>query len=517
MALILFAGLCAADSAKAASYVNPNQVYSYERMTYDMKVLARKYPSIVQYRSLGKTPYGREIWAIKLGKGDATVFYNSSHHAREWLTTNLVMEMIDQYSEAYMAKRTFEGYNVQSVLNNTSIWFVPMVNPDGVTLQQKGLNAFPKSIHSKLIKMNNGSRNFKRWKANAQGIDLNRQYPANWDSLSRNSSVKSPSFKNFSGYRPLQAVEAQKIAQFTAFVDPEITISYHTSGRILYWHFKNKPQFIDRDRRIAEAYGRMSRYTLVKPSSNPSGGGYKDWFIQTYNRPGLTPELSYGVYETNPPISVFNEEWKRNRKAALYVAAEGDKLWEAKVSDANYNITTFEKVPLYDRPNTSHKTKLTLNPAYVKVTGTYKDYLRIGTTYGPKWIKKGYYINGTYKKISMPILLTEKTQLHSMPFTAKAGTYINPQTVKAVKSYNGWYAIQTVNGEKWIKPVNAVLNFNPVEANEQAVITTAVDWYDYPHTTKKRAVQLQPQTVTVKQVWGTWRYVTAAEGEGWIK
>lgn len=58
------------------------------------------------------------------------------------------------------------------------MWFVPMVNPDGVTLQQEELKAFPISLHASLLEMNEGSKNFKRWKANAKGIDLNRQYKA---------------------------------------------------------------------------------------------------------------------------------------------------------------------------------------------------------------------------------------------------------------------------------------------------------------------------------------------------
>ncbi|MGA4718505.1 M14 family zinc carboxypeptidase [Fictibacillus nanhaiensis] len=516
-AALLFASVLLVQPAKATSYVNPNQVYTYERLTLDIKMLAKKYPGLVEYQSLGKSPYGREIWAVKLGKGDATVFYNASHHAREWLTTNIVMEMLDQYSEAYSRNAKFEGYDVRKVLNGTSIWFVPMVNPDGVTLQQKGLNAFPKSVHKKLIKMNGGSKNFKRWKANGQGIDLNRQYPANWNNLSKNSSVKSPAYKNFSGTKPLQTLETQKLTKFTYFEDPEITVSYHSSGRILFWYFNNKAQYLERDRKIAQAYGSMSRYSLVKPSKSPAGGGYKDWFIQTFNRPGLTPEISYHVGETNPPLSVFNEEWKRNRKAGLYIANEGKKLWEQKVIDANFNITTFQRVPLYNRPNTQHKTSMYLSPAYVKVTGIYNDYFRVSTSNGPKWIKKGQYIQGTYKKINTQLWLTEKTQLHRAPIAATAGTFINSQVVQAVKSYGDWYAIQTPNGEKWIKPHNEIVNYQPKDISKVISLTTLNDWYEYPIETKKKEKRITPQDVTSSKQWGQWYLIQTTEGQGWIK
>ncbi len=43
---------------------------------------------------------------------------------------------------------------------------------------------------------------------------------------------------------------------------------------------------------------------------NSSFAGYKDWFIQDYNRPGFTIEAGIGV---NPlPISQFDEIYRDN-------------------------------------------------------------------------------------------------------------------------------------------------------------------------------------------------------------
>src|SRR5699024_9203394 len=127
---------------------------------------------------------GRNIYAIKLGKGKTEIFMNGSHHAREWLTTNLLMEMIDVYSQAYANNSKVAGYNARQILNNASIWFVPMVNPDGVTLVQKG--ALSAKRPAEVIRINDGSTNFNRWKANIRGVDLNRQYPADWAHIQRN-------------------------------------------------------------------------------------------------------------------------------------------------------------------------------------------------------------------------------------------------------------------------------------------------------------------------------------------
>lgn len=371
---------------EAASYVNPNQTYTYEMMTSNIKTLAQKYPGLVQYRSLGKTPYGRDIWAVKLGRGDATVLYNASHHAREWITTNIVMEMIDQYSEKYILNSSMDGYNVAHVLNNTSIWFIPMTNPDGVTLQQKGLAAFPTASHANLIKMNGGSKDFKRWKSNAQGIDLNRQYPARWEEI--NNNAKSPSYKDYKGTAPLVTAEAKAVSALTYLVDPEITNSYHTAGRILYYHFNYGTGTYEGDNTLGAALANMTGYRLIPPDTNlSSGGGYKDWFIQKFKRPGFTFELALYAGETNPSITIFPEEWARNKKAGLYMAIEGDRRWENRITPLTKTISLTQKVPLYDRPNINHKmAAASLYAGTYKVNASYGNFYRIQTILGPKWI-----------------------------------------------------------------------------------------------------------------------------------
>ncbi|GAA0388694.1 hypothetical protein [Paenibacillus motobuensis] len=50
-----------------------------------------------------------------------------------------------------------------------------MVNPDGVTLSQQGTAGLSADLAKTLKQYNGNSTNFNRWKANMQGIDLNRQ------------------------------------------------------------------------------------------------------------------------------------------------------------------------------------------------------------------------------------------------------------------------------------------------------------------------------------------------------
>ncbi|MFD1885133.1 M14 family zinc carboxypeptidase [Paenibacillus wenxiniae] len=324
-------------SAASRSIVDATATYTYERMTKDIGTLAATYPDIITYRSIGKTKYGRDIWAVGLGKGTATIFINGSHHAREWLTTTLNMTMIEQYAAAYTANRTYEGYPARTTLDKTTIWFVPMVNPDGVTLQQFGLSAFPASVHTALIRMNGGSTNFKRWKANPQGIDPNRQYDSYWATLEAN--IAYPFWRNHKGTAPVQTPENQALVRFTREIDPEIAVSYHSAGRIIYWSFHTLPANLPRDKRLANTFSNLTGYRLMPQRSDSSGGGYTDWFITTFNRPAFTPEIGIKPGETNLPVSAFPEEWRRNKKIGLWLAQEGYSLWNKRHPNPVQNIS----------------------------------------------------------------------------------------------------------------------------------------------------------------------------------
>lgn len=390
LAFILFVPtLLLQGQAEAASntIVNPSVTYTYAAMTRNIQSLAKKYPDLIQYKSIGKTKYGRDIWAVGLGHGQATVFINGSHHAREWLTTTLNMYMLEQYAIAYTANRSFEGYNTRQILDRTTIWFVPMVNPDGVTLQQQGTSAFPASVRTALIKMNGGSTNFKRWKANAQGIDPNRQYDAYWSTIEDN--IPYPFWKNHKGTSAVQTAENQATTSFTYEIDPEIAVSYHSAGRILYWNFHTLAQNLSRDKRLANIFTSFTGYSQVSPNNKPSGGGYTDWFITTFGRPAFTPEIGIKTGETNLPLSAFNEEWRRNKKIGLWIAQEGYSLWLKKnpnTPSVPTTPTTPEQPPTESRRSlnvTLDGTNITKEiPAFTQNKVTYISYKPLLTQYG---------------------------------------------------------------------------------------------------------------------------------------
>lgn len=305
-----------------ANIVDGEKMYTYEVLTEDLVELVEKYPQLITYKSLTTTTYGRKIWAIKLGHGDTTILLNGAHHAREWMTSAVLMKMLETYAEAYNGKQKIDG-QPSNILNDVTIWFVPMVNPDGVTLQQFGRYAFPAYTHQGFIEMNDGSTNFRRWKANIHGIDLNRQYPANWENLEGVS--KKPSYQFYKGKEPLEADEVKALVNFTYEVEPEIAVSYHSSGNVLFWgyHLWGLTHTTDYTKdfyNIAEKIEELTTYKLEHPESYQQGGGYTDWFVEEFEKPGLTVEIGDPIEDNSLPLANFPKIWERNKGLGLFVA-----------------------------------------------------------------------------------------------------------------------------------------------------------------------------------------------------
>jgi g-D-glutamyl-meso-diaminopimelate peptidase len=308
-----------------AKVVETNSPYTYEEMKDDLEKLNHQYRA-VKVKKIGETHFGRDIYAIRLGKGKKNIVLIGAHHGREWITSMLLMNKLEVYADLYQRKREF-GTISTDILNDVSIWFIPMLNPDGVTIQQNKLNLFPKKHREALVFMNAGLENFERWKANGVGVDLNRQYPAGWKELTDGPQV--PFYQFYKGKRPLATKEIKAVTAFIHDINPEIAVAYHSAGREIFWNYKNGKQ-LKRDKQIAKKISTLTGYPLAKPPKHATGGGFTDWFITTYHRPAMTIEVSPLVGETSPPLSVFKTEWERNKYVGLTLAEEAKHLKRRK-------------------------------------------------------------------------------------------------------------------------------------------------------------------------------------------
>ncbi|MBR7122692.1 MAG: D-alanyl-D-alanine carboxypeptidase family protein [Oscillospiraceae bacterium] len=263
--------------------VKPTDTYTYEQMLSDIATLKALYPDQITVSSIGKSELGKDLPVILLGNTSAKqhVFIQAAIHGREHMTAWLAMTMAD-----YALSQN------QLAAGDVCYHIVPMSNPDGVEISQTGklLTAEQKAIYKKDLAAgytNSGTAYYaKNWKANALGVDLNRNFPSGWE----NSRDRlNPSYQAHCGSAPFIAAETKALRDYTLSNSFSATISLHSQGSVLYYNYGKKQPVNDLSRSLALAVQKEIGYTMVKDDGT-TGAGYKDWVMDELGIPSLTIE-----------------------------------------------------------------------------------------------------------------------------------------------------------------------------------------------------------------------------------
>ena len=277
--------------------------------------LQARYP-FIEVSSAGKSVMGRELSCIRIGKSRKMLFLNAAHHANEWITSLFAMRFLEAYLKAAASGSTILGYDAGALYSSVSFVCLPMANPDGVDLVT-GEIAPGSAAYENARAMNYPGLPFPGgWKANIEGIDLNLQYPAGWEkarAIKYAQGYTMPGPRDYVGPAPLVAPESRALYELTKASDFTLTLSYHTAGEVIYWKYDGfEPPF---SRAYGEALSAVSGYPLELTPDASGYAGYKDWFIQQYDRPGYTVEAGTG---TSPlPLAQLDRIYRANAPLVL--------------------------------------------------------------------------------------------------------------------------------------------------------------------------------------------------------
>ena len=287
-----------------------------------IEALSKAYP-VIRTEQIGVTAFGRPIQAMVIGTGPRRVLYTAAHHANEWITAYILLKFAEDLAAALASDGTVYGIPARNIAKAAAIYLVPLVDPDGVDLVTGAI--VPGSLEYEIatgLADNYPTIPFPDgWKANLLGVDLNLQYPAQWQrarQIKFSQGFTRPGPRDFVGRGPLTQLESRALAQFTQAVDPELVLAYHSQGKEIYWQFGGYE--VPGARALGEDFARTSGYTLADVPENSAYAGYKDWFIQNFQRPGYTIEVGQG--ENPLPLSQFDEIYRDN--LGILVAAATD-------------------------------------------------------------------------------------------------------------------------------------------------------------------------------------------------
>ena len=294
------------------SLVPENVSFTSELTGFVCEGLRARYPFVAQ-QSYGESVLGRRLRLLVIGSGGTEVFYNASHHANEWITTPVLLKFAEQYAAAYAGGGSIFGYSAKELFGRVTLYIAPMVNPDGVDLVTGAITQGDSGFDgAKRIAESFPNIAFPSgWKANIAGTDLNLNYPAEWERAKEIKFAQGftrPAPRDFVGTSALSARESLAVYNLTRSHNFALTLSYHAQGEIIYWKFLDylPPRSLEIGRRMSEASG----YALEETPYSSGFAGYKDWFIQQYDRPGYTIEVGRG---TSPlPLSQFGKIYRDN-------------------------------------------------------------------------------------------------------------------------------------------------------------------------------------------------------------
>ena len=301
--------------------VQPIKPYNSDKLYADCQTLSVYYPEIMALSSIGQTSLGNDIPLLKLGNGDKNVLWVGTVHAREIVTSAYLMLVVEEYANAHYNSAPygrFDADDTQRILNEFTIYIVPAVNIDGMDIVTA--NGFAN------VSISDEDR--KTWRGNANGVDLNRNFPFDWINGGE-YDVADNGYFYYKGESAGSEPETRALMSLCESVHFEFLVSCHVRGQIIYWR-DEKNGVIPGDETLATTISKVTGYPLQPATSKAKdgwAGGFENWFRYRFNRPGICIEFARQYSTTSEGMLLFYTEemmdWENTKDLILYTLSDG--------------------------------------------------------------------------------------------------------------------------------------------------------------------------------------------------
>lgn len=237
-----------------------NSLLTYTQMVDYLNQLVTMYPDLMTMYSAGQSQVNHdELWVVTLGKGNRYIYLEGNIHAREYITTNYLVDVLDEYAYAYCTNTKIGSYNVRNLLDTFTLVIMPCANPDG-----------------RMMCINNPSK-YAQYKNNGRNVNLNANFPTNWTGGSSGGASAG------------SEAETQAIMSELNKHNFELVLDCHTAGNVIYYADSEcTGTLLSRSKAIAQALKAESGYGMHYYAPTP---GMANYARHPYGCPGFTIEM----------------------------------------------------------------------------------------------------------------------------------------------------------------------------------------------------------------------------------
>lgn len=318
--------------------------YTYQEMLDQLDSMSTRFPNLISAKMAIDTVNsieGRPLYFVRISDNAASneaepeMLYTALHHARE----PAGMQQLIFYMY-YLLENYSTSAEIQYLVNNTELYFIPCINPDGY-------------IYNELTNPSGGGM----WRKNRRdnndgtyGIDLNRNYDYYWgyDDFGSSPNTSAQTYRGTSGF---SEPETRAVRNFCLNHDFKVVINYHTYGNYLIHPWGYESIFTPDSATFSNfaialtADNNYTHGTSVQTVGYAVNGSSDDWMYgeQTLKPKFLpfTPEAGHTDDGFWPPIGNIEDICKVNVSQNLTGAhiltkyAKAEDMSPAYLSSAN--------------------------------------------------------------------------------------------------------------------------------------------------------------------------------------
>lgn len=277
---------------------------TYSELLAILDDMHTKYPNLVSARAIVsdtiQTHEGRPLWWLRISdhpdqdEAEPEALYTAMHHCREPVgMTQMLFYMW------YLLENYETHPEVKALVDNTELYFIPCVNPDGY-LYNEFISPQGGGLWRKNRRDNGGG---------SYGVDLNRNYGYQWGADNNGSSPNTTS-ETYRGPAPFSEPETRMIRDFCRAHDFKSTLNYHTYGNLLIYPWSYSDD-------AAEPYlpwlaGALVEESRFRPGTTsetvgyPVNGSSDDWMYGERAIFSYTPETGPGTFGFWPPSDTID-------------------------------------------------------------------------------------------------------------------------------------------------------------------------------------------------------------------